>query len=229
MSERVAIFVDGENISAGHAAAIRKIAAGHGVVDTARVYGNALTQPKWDSQPGFRIIHTGIGKNATDILLTVQAMEAGLGKSFATIVIASSDRDFTHLVTRLRELGIAVIGVGEAKTTAQFREACTRFVTVVGVADPATAPAAAPKPGAKVDQLDLKIRAYIKSNSTNGRGVPVHRLGPAMHAQHGISISTYPSKTWRAYLLGRGDLYDLDPKGPDAHVRFKPAGFGPVT
>ncbi|MEZ5867106.1 MAG: hypothetical protein R3D46_00905 [Defluviimonas denitrificans] len=51
MSERVAIFVDGENISAGHAAAIRKIAAGHGVVDTARVYGNALTQPKWDTNP----------------------------------------------------------------------------------------------------------------------------------------------------------------------------------
>lgn len=227
MSEHVAVFVDGENISAEHSAEILNIASGLGVVDIARVYGNAAAQPKWDGRPGFRFIHSGTGKNATDILLTVQAMEAALSDSFAAVVIASSDRDFTHLVTRIRELAITVIGVGEAKAAAQFRAACTSFVTVSPIAarlapDPApNTPETGIAPLA-VGALDLRIRDYIKVNSKNGQGVPLHQLGPAMR---GVMISTFPEKSWRAYLLGRPALYDLDPRGPDAKVRFKPAGF----
>lgn len=230
MSEHVAVFVDGENISAEHAPAILEIAAGLGVADILRVYGNAAAQPKWDGVPGFRFIHSGTGKNATDILLTVQAMEAALSGSFAALVIASSDRDFTHLVTRVRELGIMVVGVGEAKAATQFRAACARFVPV---APPAAKPApnaapATPEPATdtvKVDDLDLKIRDFIKVNSKNGQGVAIQVLGPQMHSRHGVMISSYPDKTWRAYFQGRPALYDLDPKGPEAKVRFKPTGF----
>lgn len=230
MSVHVAVFVDGENINAEHAAAILKIAAGLGVSDILRVYGNAAAQPKWDGVPGFRFIHSGTGKNATDILLTVQAMEAALSDSFAALLIASSDRDFTHLVTRVRELGITVVGVGETKAAAQFRAACTRFVTVAPPAakpTPGAAPAAAgPANGTpNVDDLDLKIRDFIKANNKNGQGVLMHRLGPVMHSQHRIRISEYPEKNWRAYLLKRPALYDLDPRGPEAKVRFKPTGF----
>lgn len=222
MSGRVAVFVDGENISAEHAAAILRIVAASGAADIIRVYGNATELKKWDGQPGYRFIHSGTGKNATDILLTVQAMEAALSGSFATVIIASSDRDFTHLVTRVRELGITVIGVGEAKAPGQFRAACTRFDVMA--AKPVASASPAPPPPEASD-LDLKLRDFIKENSKNGYGVPMHQLGPMMHAQHGIRISTYPERTWRAYLLGRPSLFDLDPKGPEAKVRFKPAGF----
>lgn len=222
MAKRVAAFVDGENISAEHAAAILKVASAEGVVGIVRVYGNATALPKWDGQPGFRFIHSGTGKNATDILLTVQAMEAALSGSFATVVIASSDRDFTHLVTRIRELGVTVIGAGEAKAPGQFRAACTRF-DVVAAKPAASATPAASEPDAGT--LDIKLRDFIKANSKNGQGVPMHQLGPMMHAQHGIRISTYPEKTWRAYLLGRPSLFDLDPRGPEAKVRFRPSGF----
>lgn len=230
MSDRVAVFVDGENISAGHATAIRKIASGHGTVDVVRVYGNAVTQPKWDGQPGFRFIHSGTGKNATDILLTVQAIEAALSGSFAAVVIASSDRDFTHLVTRVRELGITVIGVGEGKAAEQFRAACTSFVIVAPAAakpvvDAVTAPPKSDTRGPKAEPLDLKLRDFIKANSKNGQGVAIQTIGPQMHRQHGIQISSYPEKNWRSYFKQRPDLFDLDPKGPDAKVRFRPSGF----
>ncbi|HQU70153.1 MAG TPA: NYN domain-containing protein [Albidovulum sp.] len=218
----MAVFIDGENISAEHAAAILRIVAASGAADIIRVYGNATALPKWDGQPGFRFIHSGTGKNATDILLTVQAMEAALSDSFATMVIASSDRDFTHLVTRIRELGVTVVGIGEAKAPAQFRAACTRF-DVVAAKPVASATPAPPRP--EVGALDFKLRDFIKANSKNGEGVPMHRLGPLMHARYGIRISTHPEKTWRAYLLGRPSLFDLDPRGPDAMVRFKPSGF----
>lgn len=230
MSGHVAVFVDGENIRAEYAATILGIASELGVADILRVYGNAAAQPKWDGVPGFRFIHSGTGKNATDILLTVQAMEAALSDGFDAMVIASSDRDFTHLVTRIRELRITVVGIGEEKAAAQFRAACTRFVTV---REPAAKPApnvAAAAPGSsggasKVNDLDLKIRDFIKANSKNGQGVPIQMLGPQMHSQHGIRISTHPEKTWRAYFQGRPSLYDLDPRGPKANVRFKPGGF----
>lgn len=230
MTGRVAVFVDGENISAEHATAILRVAAAEGIADIVRVYGNAVAQPKWDGRPGFRFIHSGTGKNATDLLLAIQAMEAALSNSFDAIVIVSSDRDFTHLVTRIRELNITVIGMGEAKAAEQFRAACTRFLIVA----PATAKTAipamptSPQPAngtSKAAPLDLKLRDFIKSSSTNGHGVPVQQLGPMMYSQHGIRISTLPEKTWRAYLGARPDLFDLDPKGSGAHVRFKPSGF----
>jgi hypothetical protein len=232
MTAHVAVFVDGENISADHAATIRATASALGTVDVLRVYGNASTQPRWSEAPGFRLIHSGTGKNATDILMTVQAMEAALSNSFAAVVIASSDRDFTHLATRIRELGVTVIGVGEAKSPAQFHAACTRFVTVqpkqakVAQTRPAkTAETDPKKPAREVGALDRQIRTFIAANSTNGQGVAIHHLGPRMHALHGIRISTYPERTWRAYLQNRPTLYTLDPKGPNAKVRFKPAGF----
>lgn len=235
MSGHVAVFVDGENVRADYAEAIDRIAAALGAVDVQRVYGNAATQPKWDGMPGFRFVHSGTGKNATDILLTVEAMEAALVGDFDTLVIASSDRDFTHLVTRMRELGRTVIGIGEAKATPQFRAACTRFellapqdaVAAVKVAPSRPAPAA---PAAvsrmeAVSGLDLCIRDFIKANSTNGQGVRIQLLGPMMHSRHGVRISTFPEKTWRAYFQKRPGLFDLDPRGQDAKVRFRPAGF----
>lgn len=230
MSKRVAVFVDGENISAEHADTILSVASAEGVADFVRVYGNAVVLPKWDGRPGFRFIHSGTGKNATDILLAIQAMEAALGGSFATVVIASSDRDFTHLVTRVREMRITVIGVGEGKAAEQFRAACSRFETIASkttkAADkPAPAPSRPDSGEIKVGALDLKLRDFIKANSKSGQGVPVHQLGAMMHARHGIRISTHPEKTWRNYFLGRPSLFDLDPKGPEAKVRFKPSGF----
>lgn len=232
MPDHVAVFVDGENISAEHAAAILGIASGHGVSDIVRVYGNAAAQPKWDGMPGFRFIHSGTGKNATDILLTVQAMEAALRGSFAALIVASSDRDFTHLVTRVRELGIAVIGVGEAKAAPQFRAACTSFELLKPIAiavRPAAQQPVATSQTMKVEQgateLDRKIFAFIKANSVSGQGVRLSLLGPQMHAQHRVRISSSPERTWRAYLGARPNLYDLDPRGPEAKVRFKPAGF----
>ncbi len=232
MTDAIAVFVDGENISADHAARIRDIAAGLGTISVLRVYGNANTQPRWSETPGFRFVHSGTGKNATDILLTVQAMEAALSGSFTAVVIASSDRDFTHLVTRIREIGITVVGVGETKAPEQFHAACTRFVTVPNVvakAAPRTSQPAAETNGEGLDAgfsiLDLKIRDAIKAGSKNGQGILITQLAPAMYSAHGTRISTFPERTWRGYLKNRPMLYDLDAKGQEAKVRFKPAGF----
>jgi hypothetical protein len=219
MTGSVAVFVDGENISAKYASEIMRIAKRYGPVTVRRVYGNAVLLPRWAEAPGFRLMHSGTGKNAADMLLAIEALELAITEGVATVIIASSDQDFIHLVTRLRERGGAVIGVGEAKTAAMFRAMCLEFMQV---GDKAPQKKIKPKADkvAGVSEIDQKIRAIIASSNANGEGVRIVTLG-IMHAKHGIKISTLPERTWRAYLKARPELYDIDPPGQDARVRLK--------
>ena len=224
MSERVAVCVDGENIASSHAERIRAIAGTHGSPDTLRVYGNASAISGWHDAVGYKIVHSGVGKNATDILMTVDAMELALREGYQTLLIVSSDGDFTLLAMRLRELGISAIGIGEAKAPAAFRGACADFKELM--APCRTSPSKKPQQsegGPSV--LDHKIRGVIAGNSTNGQGMRIAELAPKMHSKFGTRISTYPERTWRGYLNARRKLYELDPKGPNAKVRFLQNGF----
>ncbi len=216
MLENVAVFVDGENVSATHAPAIRKIADCFGTVSVQRVYGDVTRLPRWCEVAGFRAVHSGTGKNAADMILAIQAVGLAHTHRLGTVVLASSDRDFTHLATYLRERGVEVVGIGEEKAPEAFREACTIF-RQIGAGDGACAPG--------ISAMDRNIRAIIAAGSEKGRGIRIVNLGQEMRARHGTIISQTPDKNWRGYLNARPALYDLDPKGPEARVRFRPDGF----
>jgi len=224
---RVAILIDGDNISARHAARIVAFGAAAGRVDLSRAYADASNGSCWTAVPGIRLMHAGTGKNAADLLLSIDAIELALTEPYETFVIASSDGDFVHLATRLRELGRHVIGVGEDKTPAPFRAACTRFACLSAPDAAGAAPEpATPAPGAiAVTDLDQIIKAVIAENSSQGKGMPLSDLNGKLRARTDIRISERPERTWRGYLAARTALYDVDPKGTDAFVRFKPAGF----
>ncbi len=218
------MLVDGDNVSADYAACIRAYAGAARVV---RVYGNAAHNTRWHTVEGYRFIHAGTGKNASDMLLGIDAMELALREGFERIVIASSDGDFTHLATRLRELGVTVIGMGEEKAPESFRAACCQFQRMGAPASsqtPKTVPVARPA-AARPSALDHDIRDMIKLHSVKGQGMKVAALSSQMFKIHDTRISSHPEKTWRSYLAARGNLYDLDARGPDAMVRFKPGGF----
>lgn len=219
----IAAFIDGENVSPDHAGAILRTLQPLGPLDILRVYGNIGQIPRWDAQPRFRTIHSGTGKNATDILLTVDAMEAALASGFGTIVIGSSDGDYHHLATRLRETGRTVIGIGEVKTPEVFRDACSRFIEL----NPRKpdAPVEQKRPSRQATDFDYRVRDVISCNSKNGSGVRLADLDHLMWARHEIKICSVHEGNWRTYLASREKLFDLDPKGPDARVRFKKTGF----
>jgi hypothetical protein len=256
MTGRVAVFVDGENISADHADTIRVRAERHGQVDVLRVYGNASLLVRWHDAQGYRLLHSGTGKNATDILLVVDAMELALSGGFSTFVIASSDKDFLHLVLRLREKGLTVIGIGGGKASPFLRAGCTEFqqlepqlqvvaekcaapvaalpakVPVPSVAAPALDVPAVKAPKATVPAtlqgpaLDRKICDVI---GKNGKGIQIVDLSHIMHTQHGVLISKQPERNWRSYLTARPAFFDLDPRGPEAKVRLKPGKVSQLT
>jgi hypothetical protein len=219
MAQPVAVLVDGDNISGKHAAAILALAGTHGETTITRVYLDAQRAGDWASVVGYRLIHAGTGKNAADILLALDAMELALTKGVRQFVIASSDGDFTHLAMRLRECGAKVIGVGEAKAPATFRASVTGFVEVG--AKPVVKLVV--KPQVKLSELDTKIRDMIVTHGEDAKGVRLNVLASLMAKEHQVRLSALGSKNWRAYFLERPTLFDLDPRGPDAHVRLRPA------
>lgn len=205
----VALLVDGENISVDFAGAMIIRAAKFGKIAIQRVYGNAGKLQNWDAAPGFRLIHSGSGKNGADILLSIEAVDLAHSAPIGTFVIATSDQDFSHLAHHLRERSFKVVGIGEAKAPVGFRRACSEFIELAAKAG------AAPK---ALNPLDEKIHELIREASDNEMRIAV--LGPRMYKRFGERISTYPSKNWSAYLASKPDLYACDPKGPEACVRL---------
>ena len=70
------------------------------------------------------------GKNSADIRLAVDAMEMCLTKDHIdTFAILSGDSDFSPLVTKLKEFGKTVIGVGMKESTSPLlTEVCDEFL-----------------------------------------------------------------------------------------------------
>lgn len=214
---RVAAFVDGENLSSAHAGKVVLIAAEKGDLMLQRVYGNATQLNGWQSAPGFRVVHSGTGKNATDLLLCVEVMHVALNRLADVIVIAASDRDYTHLVTYLREASIAVYGIGEeAKAPEALRKAFCKFHAIAEAPRPDVAVPAV-KSAPKASMLDTVLGVIGPAGEA---GVAIHALNPVMH-RAGFSISQQPEKTWRKWLEARGTLFVCDPKGPQARVRLR--------
>lgn len=140
-ARRIALLVDGDNVSPTMAGSIRRRAETLGEVAIRRVYAANPPAGNWRDE-GFRAVTSGTGKNATDVLISIDAVHLSHTAGPDTFVIVSSDQDFTHLAHHLRERGLAVVGMGvAAKTPVAFRLACSGFIALL----PATkAPEPAP-------------------------------------------------------------------------------------
>src|SRR5262245_12327682 len=70
------------------------------------------------------------GKNSADIRLCVDAMDLAYSKEHInTFVILSGDSDFSPLVSKLKELGKHVIGLGMQQSTSDLlRDNCDEFI-----------------------------------------------------------------------------------------------------
>ena len=67
------------------------------------------------------------GKNASDIALTIDAIETLLSTDIDTFVLIASDSDFAPLAQRITAQGREVLGFGQQSAPKAFRDSCTTF------------------------------------------------------------------------------------------------------
>src|SRR3546814_18296146 len=70
------------------------------------------------------------GKNATDMKMTIDAMDLLYTRRVDGFGIMSSDSDFMPIAMRIRQDGLPAYGFGTSKTPEAFQQACTRFIVV---------------------------------------------------------------------------------------------------
>jgi NYN domain/OST-HTH/LOTUS domain len=132
---KLALLIDGDNVSATYMAVIMREAAKHGAVAVRRIYGQfkAGKMKSWMKHvEAFDMTPVNVspltkGKNATDMKLVIEAMDMLYGRQLDGICIASSDGDFTPLAARIRANALAVYGFGAKKAPAGYKAEFDRF------------------------------------------------------------------------------------------------------
>lgn len=137
-ARNIALLIDADNASYHGIDPVLTVLAELGQVNIRRAYGNWAKPAlgNWNKithryglQPVQQFDLTK-GKNATDMAMTIDAIDLLYGGKVDGFGIMSSDSDFTPLVTRLRQDGLIVYGFGSAKAPEAFKTACTRYIDV---------------------------------------------------------------------------------------------------
>ena len=173
----LAVLIDADNIPAKFAGPILKEITRYGEPALRRVYGD------WSSDrlAGWKkeVVNLGLvanqetantkGKNASDIGLVIDAMDILHTGRFDGFVLVSSDSDFTALANRLRENGVEVIGIGEAKAPVSLRNVCNRFILIENITgnDREDEPSAAEKKATPEKQPPSKVIPMINKAMGN--------------------------------------------------------------
>ena len=170
-TRNVALLIDADNAQPSAIDPVLTVLAELGTVNVRRAYGN------W-SKPGLngwrdKLVRYGVeplhqfdltkGKNATDMKMTIDAMDLLARGRVQGFGIMSSDSDFMPLATRIKQDGLPVYGFGRAMTPEGFRAACTQFIDV----DQLLADAAPPAPV----NIEVPIDEALPPPITRPRGV----------------------------------------------------------
>ncbi|HIW83650.1 MAG TPA: NYN domain-containing protein [Candidatus Dorea gallistercoris] len=196
-----ALLIDADNVSAKYIKPILTELSKYGNITYKRIYGDwtSTQHSSWKDEllknsimPIQQFSYTQ-GKNATDSAMIIDAMDILYTNAIDGFCIVSSDSDFTRLVSRLRESGKMVIGMGENKTPEPFRKACDKFTILENLLNEQ-------EPGAEQESHDTLSKEKIEdavikmiienqdSNRTTGLGEVGSRL-----------VSLYPDFDVRSY------------------------------
>ena len=168
--KNIALLIDADNTTPKGIDPVLTVMAELGQVNIKRAYGNFAKNnlSKWGEithkygiQPQQQFDLTA-GKNATDMAMTIDAIDLLYQGKVDGFGIMSSDSDFTPLVTRLRQDGLVVYGFGStSKTPAAFKSACTRFIDIdaliKGATDEPQAGIGAKAPAIRAGDIDEEL------------------------------------------------------------------------
>lgn len=170
---RLAVLIDGENISPRCAADLFGLIDPLGEPVVRRVFGdwNRSIAKGWKEalleyclEP-IQQFSYATGRNATDMALVIAAMDLFHGRQVDGFCLASGDCDFIPLVSRLRLAQVPVFGFGPETAAATLRTACTRYFLLSSASKKQIVP---PKKSVDADIVNLLIEAVNQRADETG-------------------------------------------------------------
>ena len=196
----IALLIDADNASPDHLDEVLLVLGELGTINIRRAYGNweKASLKGWSTLSSSHSIvqmqqrDVAKGKSATDMKMTIDAMDLLYRGHVDGFGIMSSDSDFLPLAQRIREDGLQVYGFGTAKTPQSFQQACTRFFDVAALADDGNTANDNPvgKPVDK-DLLDVLGAAYKASKRDDDGYAPLSELGQRAKAVSSFAVRNY--------------------------------------
>ena len=197
-----ALLIDADNVSAKYIKPILTELAKYGVITYKRIYGDwtSTQHSSWKEEllsnsitPIQQFSYTQ-GKNATDSAMIIDAMDILYSNDVDGFCIVSSDSDFTRLVSRLRESGKVVIGMGENKTPEPFRKACDKFTILENLLSEQTPGTTKDESHNKLnkEQIEDAIIKMVIENQDNNKSTSLGEVGNRL-------VSLYPYFDVRSY------------------------------
>ena len=210
----VALLIDADNASWHAIDPVLTVLAELGSVNVRRVYGN-WSKPalkgwrdmtlKYGIEPQQQFDLTK-GKNATDMKMTIDAMDLLYRGRVQAFGIMSSDSDFMPLAMRIRQDGHDVYGFGSARTPQAFQNACTRFIDIdklqaahvttpeSGTSAAAASPPPARKPDVDPELVKLLIDAYDNVKRDERGYVSLSAMGQLAANRSSFDVRNYGFK-----------------------------------
>lgn len=236
----IALLIDADNSPAGKIDVILAELAKLGVTNIRRAYGN---WKKSELKGWEAVLHDyairpvqqfdySKGKNATDMVMAIDAMDLLYTDGPDAFGIVSSDADFTPLVMHLRAKGATVYGFGGKKTPEPFVNACSRFLFLenLGESDDDAASGgtskapAAKKPTAAELRRDAKLVSLLRNAVENAAGedgwAQLGAVGSQIANQASFDPRNHGFKKF-GDLLEASQLFELDRRGTHLYVRDK--------
>jgi hypothetical protein len=190
----VALLIDGDNIQLTEAQLIQVLqeAGSLGEVIVRRVYGNwaAATKSAWKelvlryAMKPCHHIHGAPGKNATDIALTVEAMDVCYA-GITHFCLVTSDSDYTPLIQRLRSSGCYVLGIGNPAKNASLIPSCDRFLPLAQIS---------PEAAKEMQKKQIITATNKKGKGTTVKQETVKKAAPSKKKATTIPATPAPAK-----------------------------------
>lgn len=218
---RLALLVDGENVSHQIAPALIRAACELGDPIVRRVYGRFATPAMlgWQACCGEHAMSPhapgggAAGKNAADIAMVIGAMDLLHKEGIAHFCLVSSDSDFSGLALHLREAGCTVHCVGRQTASTALRGAYRRFITIESLLPAPPKPPAIEVRGPSGDLHRLIDAAMNASQNDNGR-VRMSELGVRLREKRpDFKATAFGHKTLTELVLHLGGYAVTSSKG----------------
>lgn len=214
INKKIAVFFDCENVSSKYVSDIFDELANYGEVTTRQAYKDWSSKhnKSWDEQLqkfAIKPIHTTSNvssKNVSDFQIVIDVMNTIYTSKVDTIVLVSSDSDFTGLVIEIKSKGFEVIGFGENKAPASLRNAYSKFIELpiknkAHVVD-------------KTNILHILKDAVHKTKLDNGYSL-VSQIGSYLiNKNSSYNAKNYGSNTWGDIFKRYTQHFEIDYKDP---------------